>query len=96
MLFSITLFLNYIQCPLLKNKHIAKPALVPTLRSIGGKAPTELGLTEYQFSITGPHYLVVLHYTKTTSKRAAYSVKLYISCGPYIKCCSITPGPPTA
>jgi len=101
MLLIISWFLNYIQCPLLKNKHISNPALVPIFRSMGGKTSSKLGLREKLFLITGPLTNFLFQITqKITSTEVVYSLKIYllpyISFGPYIKCCSIISGPPIA
>jgi len=84
---------------LLKNKHISNPALVPILRSMGGKTPSKLGLREKLFLITGPLTTFLFYITQEiTSTEVVYSLKIYLlpyfSFGPYIKCCSIIPGPP--
>jgi len=77
-LLIISWFLNYIQCPLLKNKHISNPALVPTLRSMGEKTPSKLGLREKLFLITGPLTTFLFYITKEiTSTEVVYSLKIY-------------------
>jgi len=83
MLLIISWFLNYIQYPLLKNKHVSNPALVPILRSMGGKTSSKLGLIEKLFLITGPLTTFLFYITqKITSTEVVYSLKIYLL--PYI------------